>query len=572
MTYKHLLIAALTLACSLTVAAQAPSAVWQPDLGNGTYRNPVINADYSDPDAIRVGDDFYMTSSSFNCFPGLQILHSRDLVNWSLIGAALPDSYPGSEWLTAVQHGNGVWAPSLRYHNGEYYIYYGDPDKGIFMTKATRPEGPWSPLTLVVEGKGLIDSCPFWDEDGRAYLVHGVAGSRAGFKSVLCMAEMAPDGTRLVGPDRIIFDGHDAHPTVEGPKMYKRNGYYYIFAPAGGVSTGWQLVLRSRQPFGPWEEKVVMAQGKTSVNGPHQGAWVDTQTGEDWFLHFQDVDAYGRVVHLQPMRWVDDWPVIGQDKDGDGCGQPVLTYRKPNVGSTAKATIVNPAESDEFDSDRLGLQWQWHGVPSPLWAYPNAQKGVLRLYSVPQFADARNLADSPNLLLQKFPAEAFTATTKLTFHPNPQLKQKGERCGLVVMGEDYATLSLTDTDQGFLLTQSDCSKSFKGTAETSNASLNLSEVIAKSGQSRQGGQSTHINQSNQSDAPEVTLYLRVEVGKGAVCQFAYSLDGKKFTNFGRPFTAQPGRWIGAKVGLFCNRPVKNNDGGWVDVDWFRITK
>jgi beta-xylosidase len=552
MTLRHILLfAALGLGASLE--AQSPSAVWRPDNGNGTYTNPVINADYSDPDAIRVGDDFYMTSSSFNCFPGLQILHSKDLVNWSLVGAALPDSYPGDEWLTAVQHGNGVWAPSIRYHDGAYYIYYGDPDKGIYMTKATRPEGPWSPLTLVAEGKGLIDSCPFWDEDGRAYLVHGVAGSRAGFKSVLCMAEMAPDGTHLIGPDRIIFDGHENHPTVEGPKMYKRNGYYYIFAPAGGVSTGWQLVLRSRNPFGPWEEKVVMAQGKSKVNGPHQGAWVDTPTGEDWFLHFQDVDAYGRVVHLQPMKWVNDWPVIGEDKDGDGCGEPVMTWRKPNVGAvSSEFTNVNPAESDEFDSDRLGLQWQWHGVPSPLWAYPNGAKGVLRLYSVPLFEDYKNLADCPNLLLQKFPAEAFTFTAKLTFRPNPQLKQKGERCGLVVMGEDYAVLSLTDTDRGIILTQSECHKAFGGSPESDNASVNLSD--------------------KKQYAKDATVYLRVTVKAGALCRFAYSLDGKKYTDLGRSFTAQPGRWIGAKVGLFVNRPVKNNDGGWMDVDWVRVER
>ena len=535
--------AAASLAALTAMPLQAQvSKVWNPDNGNGTYTNPVINADYSDPDVCRVGDDYYMTSSSFNCFPGLQILHSKDLVNWTLIGSAIPDYYPGEEWLQTVQHGNGVWAPAIRYHKGEFYIYYGDPDKGIFMTKATDPAGPWSPLHLVAEGKGFIDSCPFWDEDGKAYLVHGVAGSRAGFKSVLCMAEMSADGTKLVGPRRIIFDGHDAHPTVEGPKYYKRNGYYYIFAPAGGVSTGWQLVLRSKQPFGPFEEKIVMAQGNTPINGPHQGAWVDTPSGEDWFLHFQDVDAYGRVVHLQPMTWKNDWPVIGSDKDGDGCGEPVLTYRKPNLG---KHTLVNPAESDEFTTSQLGLQWQWHGVPDPLWAYTNTQKGYLRLYSVPVISDYKNLADCHNLLLQKFPAEEFTVTTKLTFHPNPQLKQKGERCGLVVMGMDYAVISITDTKEGLVLSQSECKQALKGKPETQNNSIVLKDS---------------------------TVYLRVKVSKGGVCNFSYSKNGKKFEQFGSSFTAQPGKWIGAKVGLFVNRPIKNNDGGWADVDWFRIEK
>ena len=518
------------------------SQVWTPDNGNGTYTNPVIYADYSDPDVCRVGDDYYMTSSSFNCFPGLQILHSKDLVNWKLIGAAIPDSYPGEEWLQAVQHGNGVWAPAIRYHKGEFYIYYGDPDKGIFMTKTADPAGKWSPLHLVKAGKGLIDSCPFWDEDGRAYLVHGIAGSRAGFKSVLCMAPMSADGTTLTGPTRIVFDGHESHPTVEGPKYYKRNGYYYIFAPAGGVSTGWQLVLRSKNPYGPFEEKIVMAQEKTPVNGPHQGAWVDTPSGEDWFLHFQDIDAYGRVVHLQPMTWKNDWPVIGADKDGDGCGEPVLTYRKPDLG---KHAVVNPAESDEFPSAELGLQWQWHGVPNPLWTYSNTQKGVLRLYSVPLSENYKNLSDCPNLLLQKFPAEKFTATAKISFLPNKQLKGKGERCGLVIMGMDYAALCVEDTQNGLFLSQRECKNALKGAAEV-----------------------THVSEEIKDN----TFYLQVKVGEGGECHFLYSRNGTKFQPFGNSFKAQPGKWIGAKVGVFINRPIKNNDGGWIDVDWFRITR
>ncbi|MEG1587603.1 MAG: glycoside hydrolase 43 family protein [Bacteroidales bacterium] len=526
---------------ALPVYAQT-SQVWNPDNGNGTYTNPVIYADYSDPDVCRVGDDFYMTSSSFNCLPGLQILHSKDLVNWRLIGTAILDNYPGEEWTQNVQHGNGVWAPAIRYHKGEFYIYYGDPDKGIFMTKTSDPAANWSPLHLVKEGKGLIDSCPFWDEDGKAYLVHGIAGSRAGFKSVLCMAPMSEDGEKLVGPTRIIFDGHEAHPTVEGPKLYKRNGYYYIFAPAGGVATGWQLVLRSKNPYGPFEEKIVMAQGKTKINGPHQGAWVDTPAGEDWFIHFQDLESYGRVVHLQPMTWKNDWPVIGVDTDGDGCGEPVLTFRKPVNGNHP---MVNPAESDEFSSDNLGLQWQWHGIPNPLWAYNDVQKGSLRMYSVPVKEEYQNLTDCPNLLLQKFPAEKFTATAKITFSPNPQLKDKGERCGLVIMGMDYAALTVEDTKSGFILSQNECKNALKGKSEIIN---------------------------NSQPLKENTFYLRVKVNEGGICRFYISRNGKKFDEFGNPFTAQPGKWIGAKVGLFINRPIQNNDGGWIDVDWFRITK
>ena len=514
------------------------SKVWVADQGNGTYKNPVLYADYSDPDVCRVGDDFYMTASSFNCIPGLPILHSRDLVNWTLIGHAVTKLPPDTVF-ARPQHGNGIWAPSIRYHNGEFYIYYGDPDFGIYMTKTKDPAGEWEPLMLVKAGKGLIDSCPLWDDDGQVYLVYAYAGSRANIKSLLMVTRLTPDGKQAIGQSRVIYDGHDADPTIEGPKFNKRNGYYYIFAPAGGVSTGWQLALRSKNVYGPYERKVVMAQGNTRINGPHQGGWVDTPLGEDWFIHFQDVGVAGRLVHLQPMVWKNDWPVIGEDKDGDGCGDPVLTWKKPNVGKTYP--VATPAESDEFNGATLSLQWQWHANPQPWWHFANQEKGCLSLYSAPIPERYQNLWDVPNLLMQKFPAPEFTATMKLTFKPNPQIK--GERTGLVVMGQDYALLSMANTAAGFVLSQAECLSAERGGPEQINASATLKEP---------------------------TVYLRVTVKSGSVCTFSYSTDGNKFTELGKAFQARQGKWIGAKVGTFCLRPVRNNDGGRVDVDWFRI--
>ncbi len=267
-----------------------------------------------------------MTSSSFEDVPGLPILHSKDLVNWKIIGHALKRQ-PPLEHFSIPRHGEGVWAPSLRFHNGEFYLYYPDPDFGIYLTKAKVATGPWSEPILVEAGKGLIDPCPLWDDDGSVYLVHAFAGSRAGIKSVIVVKKLNKAGTKVLDQGVLVYDGHELDPTIEGPKFYKRDGWYYIFAPAGGVPTGWQLVLRSKNIYGPYERKVVMDQGNTPINGPHQGAWVTTQTGEDWFLHFQDRDAYGRVVHLQPMKWVNNWPVIGVDKIGLGKGEPVLFYK-----------------------------------------------------------------------------------------------------------------------------------------------------------------------------------------------------------------------------------------------------
>jgi len=310
--------------------AQTPSIskVWVADNGNGTYKNPIINADYSDPDAIRVGNDFYLVSSSFEDVPGLPILHSKDLVNWTIIGHALLRQ-PPFQHFSIPRHGDGVWAPAIRFHKGEFYIYYPDPDYGIYLTNAKNAAGPWSDPILVYSGKGLIDPCPLWDDDGKVYLVHAFAGSRAGIKSIIVVNKLNTEGTKLIDAGKIVYDGHQKDPTIEGPKFYKRNGYYYIFAPAGGVSTGWQLVLRSKNIYGPYERRVVMHQGSTSINGPHQGAWVTTQTGENWFLHFQDKGPYGRVVHLEPMTWKNNWPIIGVQKNGDSIGEPVMVYKKP---------------------------------------------------------------------------------------------------------------------------------------------------------------------------------------------------------------------------------------------------
>lgn len=340
------------------------NAVWKPDNEDGTYKNPVIFADYSDPDVVRVGDDFYMTASSFNCVPGLPILHSKDLVNWKLIGHAIERF--SDERFNIPQHGNGVWAPAIRYHNGWFWIFYGDPDAGIFMTKAKNPAGPWEPLHLVQEGKGLIDTCPLWDGDGNAYLIHAWANSRAGINSILTVRRMSPDGRKLLDEGTMVFDGRDGvQPTLEGPKFYKRNGYYYILAPAGGVKQGWQLALRSKNVFGSYEAKKVLEQGTTNINGPHQGGWVELENGENWFLHFQDRGAYGRVVHLNSVRWVDDWPLMGIDLDGNGIGEPVTEYKKPDVGK--KYPIEVPQTSDEFNSKKLGLQWQWQANPRSDW-------------------------------------------------------------------------------------------------------------------------------------------------------------------------------------------------------------
>lgn len=515
-------------------AARQPSAPWVADRGDGTYRNPVLFADYSDPDVVRHGDDFYLVASSFNCLPGLPVLHSRDLVNWRIV-AHVFDRLPFPAY-DAPAHGCGAWAPSIRYHDGRFWVFFSTPDEGIFMSTASDPLGSWSPLHQVKAARGWIDPCPFWDDDGQAYLVHAFAGSRAGIKHRLQICRMSPDGRALLDEGRIVFDGTEKHPTIEGPKLHKRDGFYTIFAPAGGVPTGWQTVLRSRHIYGPYEDRIVMAQGNTDINGPHQGAWVELNSGESWFVHFQDRGPYGRVVHLQPLAWRDGWPVIGEDRDGDGTGEPVSVWTKPAVGSPHPIAV--PQTTDTFESASLGRQWQWHANPREEWMSLTEHEGHLRLFAMPAPAGG-NLWHVPNLLLQKFPAPAFVVTTELTFRP----EALGEQAGLVVMGHDYAYVSVRNTEGGVQLNQ--CTVTDAG----STPSFEEVEGTFLVGES---------------------VTLRVSVSEGALCQFSYTEDGRTFVPIGRQFRARQGHWIGAKVGLFCISPARESRGGFVDAAWFRI--
>lgn len=538
--------------CSLfhPAMAQYRSEVWVSDEGNGMYRNPVLHADYSDPDVCAVGGDYFLTASSFNCTPGLPILHSKDLVNWKIVNYALKKVEP-VEYYNEARHGKGVWAPSIRFHEGMYYIYWGDPDFGIFMVKTRDPYGEWDAPVLVKAGKGMIDPCPLWDDDGRVYLAHAWAGSRAKFNSVLTVCEMNKEGTAVISDPVLVFDGNDGvNHTIEGAKFYKRNGFYYLFAPAGGVVSGWQLVMRSKDVYGPYEARIVMAQGKTDINGPHQGGWVDTPAGESWFLHFQDKGAYGRVLHLNPMKWVNDWPVIGVDKDGDGCGDPVSRYRKPKTDKTYP--IETPVESDEFDTRKLGLQWEWHANYQDVFGF-TTNMGYARIYGHELSPHFKNFWEVPNLLMQKFPAEEFTATAKLKV----SAKDDGQLSGLIIMGWDYSWIGVEKQGEKFLLKQAVCKDAEQG---------NLEQVstLAVLEPSRKFEAGLFPNYERE-------IYIRVHVGKGAYCRFSYSLDGKKFTEAGTLFKARQGKWIGAKVGMFSVTP-HGKERGWVDVDWFRVEK
>lgn len=488
-----------------------------PDLGNGQYQNPVLLCDYSDPDVIRVGDTYYLTASSFNYVPGLPILTSADMVNWTLVNYALPN-IPEERYRTP-RHAQGVWAPSIRYNDGYFYICYGMPDEGIFMVRTQDPLGEWEKPVCLLEAKGLIDPCPLWDDDGRAYVVHGYARSRSGIKSILGMFPMSWDGLHATGEDHFIYNGLATQPTIEGPKIYKRDGWYYIFAPAGGVEVGWQTVLRSRSISGPYEEKIVLRQEDTEINGPHQGGWVTAPDGSDWFMHFQSRGLYGRIVHLQPMTWGEDgWPVMGNN------GKPFLVHEKPNQ---LVSVPTGEQTSDDFTGP-LGLQWQFMGT----WrkAFYDVGEGRLVLHACRVPEPDGTLWRCPQVISQKVAALDFTAQITLDtadLHP-------GDRAGMALVGGQYGGIAVVRGEQGATL----CSILSCGNGKGEECV----EIAPLSG-----------------TAAELRMVLTRTAYAEAEAQFAYR-DGGDWVPVGKPFAPARHTWVGARVALF-SVPGGDADGG-----------
>ncbi len=481
------------------------------DQGNGTYINPILKADYSDPDIIRVGEDYYMTCSEFH-FMGMPVLHSKDLVNWTIIASVYNELKFSKKYDTNDHYAGGSWAPAIRYHDNKYWIYFCTPHEGLFMTTAEKPEGPWKPLVQVVDTAGWEDPCPFWDDNGQAYLGRSKTGA-----GPIYIHKLSANGEKLLDNGAIVYTG----PVAEGTKIYKLNGYYYLSIPEGGVSTGWQTVLRSKNIYGPYEKKVVLEKGSTSINGPHQGGWVDTPNGEWWFIHFQSVNTIGRVCHLQPMRWQDNWPDMGIDIDMNGIGEPVYVWKKPDVGKTYPITA--PQTSDEFGSPQLGFQWTWnHNPVNEAWSLVQ-KRGYLQLNALP----AVSFLKAKNTLVQKVMGSEGKATTLLIV----DLMKEGQKAGLCLMGKQYNLIGI-EKSEGKLLLFVDI-----------NGKLTKMQLRS------------------------TRLYLQVEITeKEGENQFYYSGDNKKFYPLGDHFTANFGNWKGPKVGLFSYN--EKNNGGTALFDWF----
>ncbi len=419
--------------------------------------------------------------------PGIPVLHSKDLVNWKITGHVY-DKLPFEKYDKPV-HGEGSWAPSIRHHNGLFYVYFCTPHEGLFMASTADPAGSWD-LHHVVKVEMWEDLCPIWDDDDNAYLVRSKLRG-----DILYLHRMSGDGKKLLDNGTVIFHNEETQPTIEGPKLLKKDGYYYILAPAGGVPHGWQTVLRSKNIYGPYESKIVLHKGSTEINGPHQGGIVKLESGEWWFLHFQDRDAYGRIVHLQPVYWQDDWPMMGEDINDDVIGEPVQEYKKPDVGKSYD--IIIPQTSDEFNASELDLQWQWHANPEREWYSLNENPSHLRLYSIQNISQSGNLWFVPNLLLQKFPAPSFTVTAKINFTP----EKINEKAGLVIMGKEWAFLAIENTPEGM-------------------------QLGVYNGEFYRGYDVTQTVDSVK--ITDSSCYLRAFVSYPGKCTFAYSNDGTNY--------------------------------------------
>lgn len=504
-----------------------------------TYKNPILYADYSDPDVIRVGEDFYMVASSFTYLPGVPLLHSKDLAHWELINYCVP-ALPFEKY-RLPSHGSGTWAPAIRYHGGEFFVFVPLPDEGILVARSKDPRGGFA-LNLLCAAKGWIDPCPFWDEDGRAYMVFAYARSRCGIKHRLALAEMDGQCRRLLGEPKVIFDGEQLGPTTEGPKLYKRQGFYYILMPSGGVAGGWQSALRAENIWGPYEYRIVMHQGNTDVNGPHQGGWADTPDGRDWFIHFQDVGALGRIIHLQPMCWNGGWPFIGCELNGDGIGEPVGEWSLPVAG----APRYRIADSDEFDSGRLGLQWQWQANPREDFYSLSRRPGWLCL-SCKSFTEGREdlLWHAPNVLTQIPQSPAFTARARVSLSEEGR---EGDEASLGLTGHRYAFLALARLREGRELR------------------LYLGQVTGKEflGEARE-----ELVLSLPWGEDEAVLALTLK--EDGSFFFSCGQEGEEnLVRLGPDFKASKGTWTGAKLCLWAGNRENKESEGWGMYDHIRI--
>ena len=506
------------------VQAQPPVVEWGTwkawgDQGNGLYLNPVIPSDYSDIDCIRVGDDYYAISSTFQFSPGMTVLHSKDLVNWEICGNAVADLAqigPELDWTRMNRYNRGVWAGSLRYHAGRFYIFFGTPDEGYFMTSASRPEGPWEPLTRLLDGPGWDDCSAIWDEKGNVYFVGTHFAD--GYKTYLF--DMAPDGKSIDrGSARLVNEGNGR----EANKLIKVGGWYYLVFSEHKPGIGrYVMARRSRKVTGPYKEEKQLALPGVEAMEPNQGGIVEGRDGRWYFFtHHGTGDWGGRIASLLPVTWIDGWPIIGQVLD-TGIGTMKWGGDMPFLADERLAI----RRSDDFDEGVLGPQWQWNHQPRADFFSLEERPGWLRLKAFRPL-EADQLMKAGNTLTQR----TFRQTeNEVTVKMDISGMADGQKAGLCHFSGQHSAL-------GVVKEKGDCRLEYR-----------------KNGEVRQGAtvKAKHI-------------WLRTRWGLDGLSHYSYSLDGDRFLPFGEPYQMVWGNYKGDRVGIYCFND--NGEAGHVDVDY-----
>ncbi|HQC61932.1 MAG TPA: glycoside hydrolase 43 family protein, partial [Candidatus Marinimicrobia bacterium] len=463
---------------------------------------------------IRVGDTYYMVTTTMFIFPGVTILKSQDLVNWEYCCNAVSrfDFSPCYNLDGCNRYGHGQWATSMRYHNGTFYLLFITLDEGGFLCSATKAEGPWEIKQLP---KGFYDPGLFFDDDGRIYVAHGYGK--------IYMTEL-DNNFAPISKDSLVYTG-DIRDGLEGTHVYKINGYYYLYCTYGGVD-GIQVTLRSQNIYGPYEQKVAIRDTMPGVTyGVHQGALIQTQAGEWWTMLFVDSGPFGRFPSLQPVTWVDGWPIVGVD------GRGVVTYRKPDVGK--QHPIKTLPTSDEFNDKILGVQWGWnHNPDDSRWSLTQ-RPGYLRLITGKVVA---SLPEARNMLTQRIFAcyDQTVPTIGITKMEVGKMKD-GDIAGLAVFQNPYAFIAVKQENGIRTLIM-----------------VNNGETIA------------------ETPMKGETVFLRaIASNRTKNARFEYSYDNIEFIQLGNELLMEFSLKIftGNKFGLF-NYATKES-GGYVDFDWFR---
>lgn len=542
----------LTIAHCLNLSGQQTSVFG--DLGNGLFRNPVIPSDYSDPDVIRVGEDYYAIASTFCFSPGMIVIHSKDLVNWEIINHVVDDiSFLNPElgWSEMKGYYNGVWAGSLRLHNGKFYCHFATPRGGWFVATTTDIRGKWEVKAMKdsngreLRGRGWDDVCPLWDDDGQAYIIASNFG-KYWFPHIY---KMSPDGTQLldgvidsncdVTKNIDIIGGYVVKPyrTAEANKLYKWNGMYYIYfsevREIHGNKVRVPVMRRSKSIYGPYEEQLLMhSQGKNIDKEPNQGTIIDTEDGKWYFVtHHGTGDFDGRVLSVLPVEWRDGWPHIGKDTDNDGVGEMVWKLNRP-VSKVYKGKIQT---SDYFDSQILGHQWEFNHQPKEgKWSL-NEHKGYLRLYAFGQLRKG-DFFSTGNVVSQRYirwgKGEAVT-----------RIDIKGMTDGQVAGlshfngGKDYACISVSKNGSNLSIVY----KSKNG--KNDELTVNLGNISSK----------------------QRTIWLKTEIDFSGIAVFYWSTNGKKYNLCNEEYLLKWGNYRGSRIGIFTYN--NKQEKGYIDIDY-----